>query len=146
MTFENKISTRNLLSWLVAGIATSLGVPIALMFGIGMIYDGFDFGALFALIIGISFLCAGMASIHGIIFSKVLTRIVSSEMIICKSNGNIICQIKKEDIKEIFIYEGDVDSVDIEMKNNERISFPGNYLMGISRFRSELKMCEYPVN
>ena len=117
MTFENKTSTRHLSSWLVATIATSLGVPIALMFGIGMIYDGFDFGSFFALTIGIVFLCAGMASVYGIIFPKELTRIVSSEMIICKSNGNITYQIKKEDIKEIFVFEGDVDAVDIEMKN-----------------------------
>jgi len=146
MIFENKISTGNLLSWLVAAIATSLGVPITLMFGIGMIYDGFDFGSLFALTIGIVFLYAGMASIYGIIFPKELTRIVSSEMVICKSNGNITYQIKKEDIKKIFVFEGDVDSVDIEMKNNERIHFPDNYLMGTSRFRCELKMCEYPMN
>lgn len=146
MTFENKISTGNPLSWLVAAIAISLGVPITLMFGIGMIYDGFDFGPLFALTIGIAFLCAGLASIYGIIFPKELTRIVSREMIMCKSNGNITYQIKNEDIKKIFIFEGDVDSVDIEMKNNEIIHFPDNYLMGTSRFRGELKMCGYPMN
>jgi hypothetical protein len=39
-----------------------------------------------------------------------------------------------------------MDSVDIETKDNEWIRFPGNYFMGVSRFRGQLNMCGYPVN
>jgi hypothetical protein len=122
-------------------------VPIFFIFGIvDIIYSGICFKSLLASIVGLSFLAVGLFQIRAVIIPKQYTRIVSDEMIVCKTNGVITQQFKKEDIKMIHINYGENDSVDIEMKNNETLELPYDYLMSLKSFSQELMMCGYQVD
>jgi hypothetical protein len=146
MSFVHNISTRSVLKWFIGVIFTLLGVPVFFIFGvIGIIYSGIGFNIL-ALVIGLLFLVVGLSQIHAIIRPRKYTRIVSDDMIICKTNGVITQQFNKENIKTIHINHGENDSVDIEMKNNTTIQLPDDYLMSIRSFSQELMMCRYQVN
>lgn len=145
MSFVHKRSTRHPLNWFFAVITTFLGIPITLFFGIGIIYDGIDFGPLLGLTLGLGFSAAGLYLIYLIMVPKEFTRIISNEMIVCKLNGVVTHQFKKEDIKMIYIHSGETGSVDIEMKNNETLGLPDNYFMNLASFRQELMMCGYRV-
>lgn len=145
MSFIHKRSTRHPSEWFVGAIFTILGVPVFFIFGIvGIIYSGIGFNIL-ALVIGFLFLVLGLLHVREIIFPKQYTRIVSDEMIICKTNGVITQQFKKEDIKTIHINHGENDSVNIQMNNNETIELPYNYLMSLKSFSQELMMSGYQV-
>lgn len=145
MSFEHKRSTRHPLNWLLALITTLLGVPITLFFGIGIIYDGIGFGPLLALTVGILFSITGIYFIYLIIVSKELTRVVSKEMIVFKSNGVITHQFIKDDIEMINITMDEIVSIEFKMKNNETLRLPGYYYYNIAAFRNELMLCGYPV-
>jgi hypothetical protein len=147
MSFIHKRSTRSPSEWIIGVIATLLGVPILFIFGIAdIIYSGISLKSFLALIVGFPFLAAGLFELHAIIIPKRYTRIVSDVMIVCKTNGVITHQCKKEDIKKIHLNYGENDSVDIEMKNNEILELPCDYFMGLKSFSQELMMCGYQVD
>jgi len=103
MSFEHKRSSRHPINWLIAVIATFLGVPITFFCGIGIIYDSISFGPLLGLLVGISFSITGMFFIYRIIVTKEFTRVVSKEMIVFKSNGVATHHFIKDDIEMIDI-------------------------------------------
>ena len=147
MSFIHTRSTRSPSEWIIGVIATLLGVPILFIFGIAdIVYSGISLKSFLSLIVGFPFLAAGLFQLHAIIIPKQYTRTVSDEMIVCKTNGVITQQFKKEDITMIHINYGENDSVDIEMKNNEILELPCDYFMGLKSFSQELMMCGYQVD
>ncbi len=147
MSFIHKISTRSPLKLFIGVVFTLLGVPILFIFGIvDIIYSGISLKSFVGLIVGLPFLATGLFHIHATIIPKRYMRIVSDVMILCKTNGVITQQFKKEDIKMIHFNYGENDSVDIEMKNNEILELPCDYFMGLKSFSQELMLCGYQVD
>jgi len=145
MNFVNKMSNRNPRNWFAAAMMTVLGLPLTLIMGIDIIYNG-DFDFLLGLIVGLSFLAVGTYLFYLIIVAKEFTRIVSTEMIICKSNGVVIHQFKKEDIKTIEIWSQSTQSVKFRMRNNGTLKLNHNYWMNLASFYQELMMCGYKAS
>ena len=142
------MSNRNPRNWFAAAMMTVLGLPITLIIGI-FIYNGdFDLllGLILGLIVGLSFLAVGTYLFYLIIVAKEFTRIVSTEMIICKSNGVVTHQLKKEDIKTIEIWSQSTQSVNIRMRNNGTLKLNHNYWMNLASFYQELMMCGYKAS
>jgi len=146
MAFEHKYSTRHPIYWVIAVVATPFGGLFALGFGVLIIVDGFEWGPLLALIVGLAFVGAGLFTGYRIIFPQEFATIISKEMITCKTNGKITYQVNKEDIKMVSISGMDNDKVCVEMKNNENNTVPVAGFVELSTFLEELKMHGYPVD
>ncbi len=144
MTFEQKYSTREPVYWLIGPILTIFGVPLAFGFGTIIIEEGVEFGPLLALTVGLAFSAAGLFCTYRLIFPKEFTTIISNEMIICKTNGDITYQVKKEDIGMISIPNDQDFSIFIQMHCGDKIRFP--FSVNYTTFREELMMCKYPVS
>lgn len=145
MAYSYKYDTRNWTYWAAAIASNLLGWPIVIMFGIYGYMEGFKGGPMFAFFIGIWFLIGGFFFIYKIMYPTTYEAVVTDEKIICRKNGEITCEVNKDDIDSISLSLGDFDSIYINLKNNGRHEVGVYFVMDFHPFRKELEQLGYQI-
>ena len=68
---------------------------------------------------------------------------ISEERIVCRRNGNIQYDIRRDDMRAVDISVGSIETLYIDMKDGRRIRIPPSYFWDFEKLQEHLRLCDY---